>query len=487
MKRNKNIFIKICYLTLCIAVFYSCGNYLDVKPQGEVIPETDEEFAALMHKRILDIEGGEDIYIIGNMDVISWTEGCADNLDANLMLGNNLESFAGDLINSRQFEYRDAWELIRDCNIVIESLKSRKTKIALGSLYAAYSLKGICYYNMMRIYCEPWDNDEKNNIPGLPIVNRMNIEDMPTRSTLKEAYEYTLKNLDLALESFKEYNSLISPAANSKKYNSLANPTTDSKEYKFFFNEDIINMYKARLFFWCQKWESCSKICKILLSKYHLTPIEEYEEMIQSVYDAKGEVIAKSHINNSSELDWYFTIKKNYLASRPANLELIKLFGEEAEKDIRYKVSFDEKLFNTKSPEARLRISEVLLMEAECEYFLGNEQQALNLINDLRENRVKDAIPYVLNNLPIVQFDSKITSNAVGERLHSLQQLIQNERRKELYMEGDRWFELKRNGRPLWWIIKNGLKYTTETYLYTAPIYKGDVDINPNMRQNPGY
>lgn len=126
-------------------------------------------------------------------------------------------------------------------------------------------------------------------------------------------------------------------------------------------------------------------------------------------------------------------------------------------------------------------------MEAECEYFLGNEQQALNLINDLRENRVKDAIPYVLNNLPIVQFDSKITSNAVGERLHSLQQLIQNERRKELYMEGDRWFELKRNGRPLWWIIKNGLKYTTETYLYTAPIYKGDVDINPNMRQNPGY
>ena len=54
-------------------------------------------------------------------------------------------------------------------------------------------------------------------------------------------------------------------------------------------------------------------------------------------------------------------------------------------------------------------------------------------------------------------------------------------------MEGDRWFELKRNGRPEWWIINNGLKYTTRKYMYTAPVYKGDVDLNPDFRQNPGY
>ena len=54
-------------------------------------------------------------------------------------------------------------------------------------------------------------------------------------------------------------------------------------------------------------------------------------------------------------------------------------------------------------------------------------------------------------------------------------------------MEGDRWFELKRNGCPEWWIVSNGLKYTTRKYLYTAPIYKRDVDMNPEMQQNEGY
>ena len=54
--------------------------------------------------------------------------------------------------------------------------------------------------------------------------------------------------------------------------------------------------------------------------------------------------------------------------------------------------------------------------------------------------------------------------------------VIEQERVKELYMEGDRWYELKRNGCPEWWVISNGLKYTTREYLYTSPISKSDVD-----------
>ena len=68
-----------------------------------------------------------------------------------------------------------------------------------------------------------------------------------------------------------------------------------------------------------------------------------------------------------------------------------------------------------------------------------------------------------------------------------MMQAILEERRRELYMEGDRWYELKRNGRPEWWIISGGLKYTTRAYLYTAPILKADVDLNPDLKQNPGY
>ena len=92
-----------------------------------------------------------------------------------------------------------------------------------------------------------------------------------------------------------------------------------------------------------------------------------------------------------------------------------------------------------------------------------------------------------VDNLPLPDKTQKIIVDCTGRPVAPLLQAIFNERRKELYAEGDRWFELKRNGCPELWIINNGLKYVTHKYLYTAPIYKGDTDLNPNIIQNEGY
>ena len=89
--------------------------------------------------------------------------------------------------------------------------------------------------------------------------------------------------------------------------------------------------------------------------------------------------------------------------------------------------------------------------------------------------------------LPAVRPDDRIVVDCQGNAVTPLLQAIFDERRKELYMEGDRWYELKRNGCPEWWVISNGLKYTTREYLYTSPISKSDVDLNPGLEQNPGY
>lgn len=78
-------------LILTAAALTSCGNYLNVQPQGEIIPKTDEEFASIIHNRLREIEGGGDEYVVGNMDVIKHLEGCADNLDANITTSASLE------------------------------------------------------------------------------------------------------------------------------------------------------------------------------------------------------------------------------------------------------------------------------------------------------------------------------------------------------------------------------------------------------------
>lgn len=454
---------KILYI-FAACVLTACTNFLNVQPQGYVIPTTDEEFASVIETILRDIEGGEDEFIIGNMEKIIRLEGCADNLDANVKTGNNVPSYAGEEINSMQHKYRNAWPTVKDCNIVIENLEGRTGKTARGALSAAYAIKGAVYYNLIRDYCEPWEAGKESTQLGLPIVDRFDIEAMPARASLLETCQYAVSLFDKAL-------------------------ALDPQDKHFLFTEWVIKAFKAKMLFWMEDWDACEILCDDIMqnSGFRITPRAEYDAMINSEKAAKGEVIIRSHINDSSELDWYFSVVKKYLSSRPASAKFVRLFGDEPSKDVRYTSSLDRKRQNIKVTECKIRLSEILLMSAECACHKNRTDKALALVNQLRENRIEDVQPLTMATLPAVREGNLIKVDALGNELTPLLQAIFDERQKELFIEGDRWFELKRNGRPEWWIVSNGLKYTTKEYLYTAPIYKTDVDINPEMKQNPGY
>ena len=440
-------------LILTLFTLVSCKGYLTVQPQGKVIPETDEEFASIIHRHLDNIEGGADQYILGNMETIARLEGCADDLDANIRPGNGLPSYAGEVINARMTDYRECYEIIRDCNIVRENLQGRDSPTARGALGAACAIEGIVYYNLMRDFCQPWGDGSE---PGLPLVTVFDIEAMPERSTLGETADLV--------------ESLLAEAASLCPLGG-----------EFFFDADIIDFYLARTAFWREDWAGCRRLCEGLLKGRSLTPAGEYGAMLASATPT-GEVLAKSHINNASELDWYFQYLKGYIASRPAGASL---FGLHADGDVRKGLFFDSRRCNAKLPECRLRLSEAVLMLAECCAHLGDEDGALKALNQVRTARM--ASTYTAESLPAVRADNRITVDATGKGLTPLMQAVLDERRRELYMEGDRFYELKRNGSPQWWVIVGGLKYTTKPYLYTAPIYKGDIDLNPKLQQNPGY
>ncbi len=429
MKRSPAIIL--CAFCLC-----ACGNYLNVKPQGYVIPSTDEEFAAILHSHLQDIEGGGDEYIVGNMDVIARLEACADDLDANITAGK-LKIYAGEYINSRMLDWKNIYEIIRDCNIVLDNIGQRDSELALKVISCANAIKGICYLNLMRDFCEPWDAARCDDQPGLPLVDHFDISANPPRSSLRETADYTEKLLRRAL----------SPAMDDEV---------------FIFTEYIVKGYLARLLFWTEDWEGAAALCEDIIanSGVELCEAADYADMLRAVNERKGEVLIRSHINNASELDWYFAYVRGYIASRPASASFVRLFGEEPVKDVRLSCCIDSRRMNAKAPECRLRLSEMVLMLAECRCHQGRDE---------------------------VREDSRIKVDATGKTLTPLMQAILDERRKELFLEGDRWYELKRNGRPEWWVISNGLKYTTKAYMYTAPIYKGDVDRDPNMIQNEGY
>ncbi|MES2328193.1 MAG: RagB/SusD family nutrient uptake outer membrane protein [Bacteroidota bacterium] len=120
-----------------------------------------------------------------------------------------------------------------------------------------------------------------------------------------------------------------------------------------------------------------------------------------------------------------------------------------------------------------LRLAEQYLIRAEARAQLNNISGAKS---DLNAIRTRASLP-----------------NTIANDQASMLTAIMHERQVELFTElGQRWFDLKRTGTvdavmaaqtPL--KSNNAVQWNTNQQLY--PIFQGDINVNPNLKQNPGY
>ena len=432
----------------------SCTEYLDVKNKGEVIPETAEEFSALLHRHLYSIDGAGEYAFFGAPSTAASYEAYTDNWDADLTTKLDLPIYVGSDISSLSFRFKSLYEVIRDCNIVIGELKERDTEFGKKLLATAHTIRAVCYYTLMRNYCEPYDKSNATEMLGVPIVKEFDMEGKPERSDLKETADFIVEDLKQAIS---------------------LNQTDE--HYRFYV--DVSKAYLARVYFWMQEWALAASMAKEVLDKYPLISGEAYKEMIQSEVKQLGNVLIRSGISKS---EGYVYTDMQKTKGRPLSLEFVNLFVEK-ERDIRYNTEF----VNTKMLKTSLRTAEMCLIMAESYVHSGDTENGLKYLNHLRENRITGYTPYTESNLPAVDPAALVQVDAEGKPLTHLMAAILNERRKELYLEGDRWYELKRNGRPERWCGHSGVKYVTAKFLYTFPIPKEDIALNSGLIQNPGY
>ena len=424
----------------------SCTEYLDVKNKGEVIPETAEEFSALLHRHLYSIDGAGEYAFFGAPSTAASYEAYTDNWDADLTTKLDLPIYVGSDISSLSFRFKSLYEVIRDCNIVIGELKERDTEFGKKLLATAHTIRAVCYYTLMRNYCEPYDKSNATEMLGVPIVKEFDMEGKPERSDLKETADFIVEDLKQAIR---------------------LNQTDE--HYRFYV--DVSKAYLARVYFWMQEWALAA------------SSGEAYKEMIQSEVKQLGNVLIRSGISKS---EGYVYTDMQKTKGRPLSLEFVNLFVEK-ERDIRYTFSFNTEFVNTKMLKTSLRTAEMCLIMAESYVHSGDTENGLKYLNHLRENRITGYTPYTESNLPAVDPAALVQVDAEGKPLTPLMAAILNERRKELYLEGDRWYELKRNGRPERWCGHSGVKYVTAKFLYTFPIPKEDIALNSGLIQNPGY
>lgn len=189
--------------------------------------------------------------------------------------------------------------------------------------------------------------------------------------------------------------------------------------------------------------------------------------------------------------DYYFTWAKWITPSR----DLIRTFETEGDttrlkETIVYyactwsnyypasKYPFMYKLRSGYNNHYRLRLADIILMEAEAQAYQGNLQQAVQLVNTIRQ-RAK------LNDIPSAAASSK---DAVIE-------IVLKERRLELALEGERWFDLVRNEKVEQYLNTLNTRDSGRLKLikafdqnsYLLPIPQTALDENTNLKQNPGY
>ncbi len=126
----------------------------------------------------------------------------------------------------------------------------------------------------------------------------------------------------------------------------------------------------------------------------------------------------------------------------------------------------------------KLRLADIILLEAEAYAYKGDNTNSAALVNLIRK-RAK---------LPNLTADKTATKDAMIEA-------VLHERRLELALEGERWYDLCRNNKVEEYL--NGLnnrdsgrliqrkQYDANSYL--LPIPQSALDENTNLQQNPGY
>lgn len=115
------------------------------------------------------------------------------------------------------------------------------------------------------------------------------------------------------------------------------------------------------------------------------------------------------------------------------------------------------------------RLAEAILFKAEIENALDNQIEALNRLNVIAKRA------YGVDNYYSGTYDKK-----------TLDELILNERLKELTVEGKSWFDLIRFG-VVFDRVKTLAGRENEQNILFWPVNKASIDSNQNIKQTPGY
>lgn len=396
----------------------SCEEYTEITPKGALVIETPQQFLELVSlpnrgypinnfQYLSDDQWMREANVIGrtpNIDIINFT------FDETI---DRVSLFTASSFYNQAYTYINRWNTV--ISLVDDSKGDESIKQlakAEAKIYRAYD-----HFLLVNTYAKAYDPQTATTDGGICIMDKFDLEAQPSKSTVAQVYDFIQKDIEDALPYLKE------------KPMDVYHP---SLAFAYAFKAKV-HLFKREI------------AAAQAAAEKSLSYNNQIFDMV--AYNAKGgpTSVAVPAADNIEVLSYMYMTgynEMNFAQSYIISPELRTLFGTN---DARFNLFFNststtnlDQGSNTAYwgvqytrffyPTVGMKTTEVYLMLAECY---------------ARDNKLNEAVG-VLNTLRAKRILSGTVNLTVPATRKETMELVVNERRKELLLGFNRFFDLKR-------------------------------------------
>lgn len=407
----------------------------------------------------------------------------ADNSFISVINTNRYRNQDQYIVTANDVYTTDSWNqlysVVANANMVISKgpaislLPSVADSIEAKQIVAeAYAVRAQVFFDLSRMYAQPYNFTANASHMGIPIVTITNVDSVqsPSRSSMKDTYAQIINDLKTAIRKFEESNSTAFSSARLNVYSAkallarvllykedwedaaaLANAVIKSNRYSLLTGDKLVSDFKIT--------GNSETIFEIINTPVDNPGTDGLGYMFNQ--DGYGDVLATNNVFNIYTSG---DVRRNFLkkSKRAGN-------GGENPANVISKYS-DVTTFSEGIKV--MRLAELYLIRAEALAHLGKAPEAQADLNVVAQRADRNALPVT------------VTGQALLDA-------ILLERRKELAFEGHRLFDLIRTKQSFTKYLASDktIQVAWPSTKVILPIPQRELDANPNIRnqQNEGY
>jgi len=422
----------------CVLAFSSCESVIEVEPEfqrdaQQLFTNLDEYEYALTGAYALFRETA--YFGSGGQTTGTWST-LPDMMSDNLVQTNeDLGNWANQtnwVYTSDESDVELAWNaayaVLTQANLVLRDIEqfSETDPARVNSIKGqALAIRGMAHFDLLRYWGESLDRS--STALGVPYITTVDIENMPGRLTVSETYDNILRDLQEAETLLGDIDEDINSSDRA------------------YIDQTVARAILARVNLYAKQYAAAADYATLVIEAIPLATRDEFSDIWKDATDAEVIWAVAFNSGEGSAGGGVFNAPSNRNRFRPAE-PLLESYNEET--DVRFPAYFSTRELNevervivskyTGRGTAQdnlvnwkvFRTGEMYLIRAEARALSDDPQGASDDLNTLRAARIDTYAPVVLS----------------GQKLIDE---IALERRKELFAEGHRWFDLKRTTRTV--------------------------------------